>query len=105
MLADMQWMVLWICSSFLIKCNKQTDSIGSNNLKAQNSFQYNRLILQKMVGIESDAYGKDIVVVLKRWAGKRKPATSYVRTTIKKMPGPHSTSATNVRNIIHKNKY
>ncbi|ERE66729.1 60S ribosomal protein L28-like protein [Cricetulus griseus] len=49
MSAHLQWMVVQSCSSFLIKRNKQTDSIEPNNLKARNSFCYNGLIPCKMV--------------------------------------------------------
>ncbi|XP_036620578.1 60S ribosomal protein L28-like [Trichosurus vulpecula] len=84
MSAHLQWMVLRNCSSFLIKHNKQTYNTEPNNLKARNSFRYDGLIHQKTVGIEPAAHGKGIVVVLKRRAGQRKPATSYVRTTINK---------------------
>ncbi|XP_043847667.1 60S ribosomal protein L28-like [Dromiciops gliroides] len=101
MSAHLQWMVLQNCSSFPIKRNKQTDSTEPNNLKARNSFRYNGLIQRKTVGIEPAA-DKGIVVVLKRRAGQRKPATSYVRTTINKSA---RVTLNSVRHIIRKNKY
>ncbi|XP_043819135.1 60S ribosomal protein L28-like [Dromiciops gliroides] len=102
MSGHLQWMVLWNCSSFLIKRNKQTYSTEPNNLKAGNSFHYNGLIHQKTVGKEPAADGKGIMVALKRQAGQRKPATSYVRTTINKNA---RTTLDSVRHIIRKNKY
>ncbi|XP_043849555.1 60S ribosomal protein L28-like [Dromiciops gliroides] len=97
MSAHLQWTVLWNCSIFLIMHNKQTYSTDPNNLKARNSFRYNGLIHRNTVGIEPAADGKGIVMVLKHRAGQRKPATSYVRTTINK-----NAQATH---IIRKNKY
>ncbi|XP_043834048.1 60S ribosomal protein L28-like [Dromiciops gliroides] len=102
MSAHLQWMVLQNCSSFLIKHNKQTYSTEPNNLKARNSFRYNGLIHWKTVGIEPAADGKGIVVVLKRRVGQRKPATSYVRTTINKNA---QATLNSVQHIICKNKY
>ncbi|XP_048648189.1 60S ribosomal protein L28-like [Marmota marmota marmota] len=78
------WMVLWNCSSFLIKRDKQTYSTEPNNLKAHNSFHYNRLIHLKTVGMEPVANGKGLVVIMKHRSSQQKPATSYVRTTISK---------------------
>ncbi|XP_043846958.1 60S ribosomal protein L28-like [Dromiciops gliroides] len=98
----LQWMVLRNCSSFLINRNKQTYSTEPNNFKARNSFRYDRLIPQKTVGIELAADCKGIVVVLKRRVAQRKPATSYVRTTINKNGRGTLNS---VRHIIRKNKY
>ncbi|XP_043854549.1 60S ribosomal protein L28-like [Dromiciops gliroides] len=102
MSAHLQWMVLRNCSSFLIKSNMQTYSTEPNNLKARNSFRYNGLIHRKTVGIEPAADGKGIMVVLKRRAGQRKPAASYVRTTINKNA---RATLNSVRHIIRKNKY
>ncbi|XP_028928519.1 60S ribosomal protein L28 [Ornithorhynchus anatinus] len=102
MSAYLQWMVVRNCSSFLIKRNKQTYSTEPNNLKARNSFRYNGLIHRKTVGVEPAADGKGIVVVLKRRAGQRKPATSYVRTTINKNA---RATLSSLRHIIRKNKY
>lgn len=73
-----------------------------NNLKARNSFRFNGLIHKKTVGIEPAADGKGVVVVLKKRAGQRKPATSYEKITINK--NSRATLAS-VRNIIRKNKY
>ncbi|XP_043819146.1 60S ribosomal protein L28-like [Dromiciops gliroides] len=98
----LQWMVLWNCSSFFIKHNKQTYSTKPNNLKARNSFRYNGLIHQKMVGIKPAANSKGIVVVLKCWEGQRKPATSYVRATSNKNA---RATLNSIRHIIRKNKY
>ncbi|KAI5757342.1 RPL28 [Gulo gulo luscus] len=102
MSAHLQWMVVRNCSSFLIKRNKQTYSTEPNNLKARNSFRYNGLIHRKTVGVEPAADGKGVVVVLKRRSGQRKPATSYVRTTINKNA---RATLSSVRHMIRKNKY
>ncbi|XP_036609590.1 60S ribosomal protein L28-like [Trichosurus vulpecula] len=102
MSAHLQWMVLGNFSSSLITPNKQTYSTESNNLKARNSFRYSGLIPRKTIGIEPAADGKDIVVVLKRRADQRKPATSYMRTTINKNA---RTTLNSVWHIIRKNKY
>lgn len=85
----LQWMVMRNCSSFLIKRNKQTESIEPNNLKARNSYHYNGLIHRKMVSVEPVADGKGVVVVMKQRSGQRKPAT-YVQTTINKNAQPPS---------------
>ncbi|KAK7813334.1 hypothetical protein U0070_015531 [Myodes glareolus] len=84
MSGHLQWIVVRNCSSFLIKRNKQTYSTEPNNLKARNSFRYNGLIHRKTVGVKPAADSKGVVVVMKRRSGQRKPATSYVRTTINK---------------------
>ncbi|CAD7692139.1 unnamed protein product [Nyctereutes procyonoides] len=73
-----------------------------NNLKARNSFRYNGLIHRKTVGVEPAADGKGVVVVLKRRSGQRKPATSYVRTTINKNA---RATLSSIRHMIRKNKY
>ncbi|XP_048022323.1 60S ribosomal protein L28 isoform X1 [Chanodichthys erythropterus] len=100
--AHLQWMVIRNASSFLIKRNKQTYSTEPNNLKSRNAFRFNGLIHQKTVGVEPAADGKGVVVVLKKRAGQRKPATSYEKITINK--NSRATLAS-VRNIIRKNKY
>ncbi|XP_068098986.1 large ribosomal subunit protein eL28 [Hyperolius riggenbachi] len=102
MSAHLQWMVIKNCSSFLIKRNNQVYSTEPNNLKARNSFRYNGLIHKKTVGVEPAADGKGIIVVLKKRAGQRKPATLYEKITINK-----NSRATlrSVRHIIRKNNY
>ncbi|CAO2595461.1 60S ribosomal protein L28 [Lemmus lemmus] len=95
-------MVVRNCSSFLIKRNKQTYSTEPNNLKACNSFRYNGQIHCKMVGVEPTANGKGVVVVMKRRSGQRKPATSYIRTSINKNP---RATVSSIRHMIQKNKY
>ncbi|XP_036591147.1 60S ribosomal protein L28-like [Trichosurus vulpecula] len=102
MSAHLQWKVLRNSFSFHIKHKKQTYSTKPNNLKARNLFRYNGLIHQKTVGIEPAADSKGIVVVLKRRAGQREPATFYVKTTINKNTRATLNSA---RHIIRKNKY
>uniref|UniRef100_A0A671FM22 Large ribosomal subunit protein eL28 n=1 Tax=Rhinolophus ferrumequinum TaxID=59479 RepID=A0A671FM22_RHIFE len=74
MSVHLQWMVIHNCSSFLIKRNKerQTYNTKPNNLKAHNSFCYNRLIHPKTVGLEPGADGKGVVVVMKQRSGQRK---------------------------------
>ncbi|XP_032944744.1 60S ribosomal protein L28-like [Rhinolophus ferrumequinum] len=86
MSVHLQWMVIHNCSSFLIKRNKerQTYNTKPNNLKAHNSFCYNRLIHPKTVGLEPGADGKGVVVVMKQRSGQRKLAASYVQITINK---------------------
>ncbi|XP_060026967.1 large ribosomal subunit protein eL28-like [Erinaceus europaeus] len=64
MSAHLQWMVARNRCRSLIRRNQQTYSTEPNNLKARNSFRYDGLIHHK--------------------TGQRKPATSYVRTTINK---------------------
>ncbi|XP_072281498.1 large ribosomal subunit protein eL28 [Pyxicephalus adspersus] len=102
MSAHLQWMIIRNCSSFLIKRNNQVYSTEPNNLKARNSFRYNGLIHKKTVGIEPAADGKGIVVVLKKRAGQRKPATSYEKISINKNA---RATLNSVRHIISKNKY
>ncbi|KAM4801630.1 LOW QUALITY PROTEIN: large ribosomal subunit protein eL28 [Urocitellus parryii] len=95
------WIVLWNCSSFLIKRDKQTHSTEPNNLKAHNSFHYNGIHL-KTVGVEPEADGKGLVVIMKHRSGQQKPAPSYIQTTISK-----NTRATlsSIRHRTCKNKY
>ncbi|KAH1181167.1 hypothetical protein KIL84_002101 [Mauremys mutica] len=102
MSAHLQWMIVRNCSSFLLKRNKQTYSTEPNNLKARNSFRYNGLIHRKTVGVEPAADGKGVVVVLKKRAGQRKPATSYEKTTINKNA---RATLNSLRHIIRKNNY
>uniref|UniRef100_A0A2K6EWY0 Large ribosomal subunit protein eL28 n=1 Tax=Propithecus coquereli TaxID=379532 RepID=A0A2K6EWY0_PROCO len=102
MSAHLQWMVVRNCSSFLIQRNKQTYRTEPSNLKARNSFRYNGLIHRKTVGVEPAADGKGVVVVMKRRSGQRKPATSYVPTTINKNA---RATLSSIRHMIRKNKY
>nr|XP_042133112.1 60S ribosomal protein L28-like [Peromyscus maniculatus bairdii] len=102
MSAHLQWMVVRNCSSFLIKRNKQTYSAEPDNLKACNSFRYNGLIHRKTVGVEPTADSKGVVEVMKHRSGQRKPATSYVRTTINKNA---QATLSSIRYMIRKNKY
>ncbi|XP_048372277.1 60S ribosomal protein L28 [Sphaerodactylus townsendi] len=102
MSAHLQWMIVRNCSSFLIKRNKQTYSTEPNNLKARNSFRYNGLIHRKTVGVEPAADGKGVVVVLKKRAGQRKPATTYEKITINKNA---RATLNSLRHIIRKNNY
>ncbi|XP_020374109.2 60S ribosomal protein L28 [Rhincodon typus] len=102
MSAHLQWMIIRNCSSFLIKRNHQVYSTESNNLKSRNSFRYNGLIHRRTVGVEPAADGKGVVVVLKKRAGQRKPATSYEKITINKNS---RATLSSLRHIIRKNKY
>nr|AFM86510.1 60S ribosomal protein L28-like protein [Callorhinchus milii] len=102
MSSHLQWMVIRNCSSFLIKRNKQVYSTEPNNLKARSSFRYNGLIHRKTVGVEPAADGKGIVVVLKKRAGQRKPATSYEKITVNKNA---RATLNSLRHIIRKNNY
>nr|AFK10561.1 60S ribosomal protein L28-like protein [Callorhinchus milii] len=102
MSSHLQWMVIRNCSSFLIKRNKQVYSTEPNNLKARNSFRYNGLIHRKTEGVEPAADGKGIVVVLKKRAGQRKPATSYEKITVNKNA---RATLNSLRHIIRKNNY
>ncbi|XP_045149888.1 60S ribosomal protein L28-like [Echinops telfairi] len=102
MSANLQWMVVRNCSSFLIARNKQMYSTEPKNLKARTSLRYNRPIHCKMVGVEPAAGHKGVVVVLKRRSVQGKPATSYVRTTINKNARAMLSS---IRHMIPKNKY
>ncbi|XP_055036785.2 large ribosomal subunit protein eL28 [Paramisgurnus dabryanus] len=100
--SHLQWMVIRNNSCFLIKRNKQTYSTEPNNLKARNAFRFNGLIHRKTVGIEPAADGKGVVVILKKRAGQRKPATSFEKITINKNS---RATLTSIKNIIRKNKY
>eukprot|EP00079_Xenopus_tropicalis_P037113 XP_017950884.1 PREDICTED: 60S ribosomal protein L28 isoform X1 [Xenopus tropicalis] len=102
MSAHLQWMVIRNCSSFLVKRNHRIFSTEPNNLKARNSFRYNGLIHKKTVGVEPAADGKGVIVVLKKRAGQRKPATSYEKITINKNS---RSTLSSVRHIIRKNNY
>uniref|UniRef100_W5M5F9 Large ribosomal subunit protein eL28 n=2 Tax=Lepisosteus oculatus TaxID=7918 RepID=W5M5F9_LEPOC len=102
MSAHLQWMVIRNCSSFLLKRNGQTYSTEPNNLKSRNSFRFNGLVHRKTVGVEPAADGKGIVVVLKKRAGQRKPATSYEKITVNKNS---RATLSSLRHIIRKNKY
>lgn len=101
MFAHLQWMVVQICSSFLIKRNKQTYNMEPNNLKAQYFFCYNGLIHHTTVGVEP-ADDKRDRGMMKQGSGQRKPATSYVRTTINKNV---QATLSSIRRKILKNKY
>ncbi|XP_006894479.1 PREDICTED: 60S ribosomal protein L28-like [Elephantulus edwardii] len=82
--------------------DKLTYSTEPNNLKARNSFRYNGLIHRKTVGMEPAPDNKWVVVVMKRRSGQRKPAASYVRTTIHKNARATPSS---IHHMIRKNKY
>ncbi|KAK6315709.1 60S ribosomal protein L28 isoform X1 [Coregonus clupeaformis] len=102
MSSHLQWMVIRNCSSFLIKRNGQTYSTEPNNLKSKNSFRFNGLVHRKTVGVQPAADGKGVVVVLKKRAGQRKPATSYEKITINKNS---RATLSSLRHIIRKNNY
>nr|ACN10150.1 60S ribosomal protein L28 [Salmo salar]ACN12501.1 60S ribosomal protein L28 [Salmo salar] len=95
-------MVIRNCSSFFIKRNGQTYSTEPNNLKSKNSFRFNGLVHRKTVGVQPAADGKGVVVVLKKRAGQRKPATSYEKITINKNS---RATLSSLRHIIRKNNY
>ncbi|KAL4683346.1 hypothetical protein H8959_021040 [Pygathrix nigripes] len=71
MSAQLQWMVVRNCSSFLLKRSLQL-------------LRHNGLIHCKTVGVEPAADCRGVVLVMKRRSCQRKPATSYVRTIINK---------------------
>ncbi|XP_031658940.1 large ribosomal subunit protein eL28 [Oncorhynchus kisutch] len=102
MSSHLQWMVIRNCSSFLIKRNGQTYSTEPNNLKSKNSFRFNGLVHRKTVGVQPAADGKGVVIVLKKRAGQRKPATSYEKITINKNS---RATLSSLRHIIRKNNY
>uniref|UniRef100_A0A8C7L4L1 Large ribosomal subunit protein eL28 n=1 Tax=Oncorhynchus kisutch TaxID=8019 RepID=A0A8C7L4L1_ONCKI len=102
MSSHLQWMVIRNCSSFLIKRNGQTYSTEPNNLKSKNSFRFNGLVHRKTVGVQPAADGKGVVVVLKKRAGQRKPATSYEKITINKNS---RATLSSLRHIIRKSNY
>ncbi|XP_036110519.1 60S ribosomal protein L28-like [Molossus molossus] len=102
MSAHLQWVVGGNCSGSLIKRNKQTDSTEPSNPKARNSFCYKGLIHCKTVGVEPAAHSIGVLVVMKRRSGRRKPVTSYVRTTINKNAWATLSSTPY---LIRKNKY
>ncbi|XP_066030944.1 LOW QUALITY PROTEIN: large ribosomal subunit protein eL28, partial [Chamaea fasciata] len=68
----------------------------------RNSFRYNGLIHRKTVGVEPAPDGKGIVVVLKKRAGQRKPAASYVRVRIRRDARGVCAAS---RHLISKNRY
>ncbi|XP_063127992.1 large ribosomal subunit protein eL28-like [Rattus norvegicus] len=85
MSAHLQWMVVRNCSSVLIKRNEQTTyTMEPNNLRARNAFSYSGLIHHKTVGAEPVADGRRGRGGYETQIRSAKPATSYVRTTIKK---------------------
>ncbi|XP_060226088.1 large ribosomal subunit protein eL28-like [Meriones unguiculatus] len=98
--AHAQWMVVQNCCSSAIKRKKQTYSTETNNMKACNSFRYNRLIHRKTVGVEATADSKGVVVVM-RQIRSAKPATS-VRTTVNKNA---RATLSSIRYMIPKNRY
>ncbi|CAM5130915.1 unnamed protein product [Natator depressus] len=103
MSAHLQWMI----ASQQLQLPDQAEQTNlqhrePNNLKARNSFRYNGLIHRKTVGVEPAADGKGIVVVLKKRAGQRKPATCYEKTTINKNA---RATLSSLRHIIRKNSY
>lgn len=77
----------WNCSSFLIKRNKQTYSTEPDNLKARNSFCYNRVILQKMV-VESPAHGNGVVVVINQKSASQSQVLPMCRPSSTRMHLP-----------------
>ncbi|KAL4822463.1 hypothetical protein H8958_005851 [Nasalis larvatus] len=93
MSAQLQWMVVRNCSSFLLKRSKQTYSTEPNNLKACNSFRHNGLIHCKTVGVEPAADCRGVVLVRKRRSSQRKPATSCVRLSSTRMLAPRSAAS------------
>ncbi|ELK17302.1 60S ribosomal protein L28 [Pteropus alecto] len=95
MSAHLQWMVVWHCSSFLIKRNKQTYSTEPNNLKACNSFRYNGMIHRRRwaVGVEPAADGKGVVVVMKRRSASESRPPPTCRPPSATTPGPPSAAS------------
>ncbi|KAM9793834.1 60S ribosomal protein L28 [Syngnathus typhle] len=102
MSANLQWMVIRNCSSFLLKRNGQTYSTEPNNLKSRNAFRFNGLVHKKTVGVQPAPDGKGVVVLVKKRKGQHKPANSYNKITINKNA---RATLNSLRNIINKNKY
>nr|XP_035154008.1 60S ribosomal protein L28-like [Callithrix jacchus] len=102
MSANLQWIVVPKCFSFLIKRDKQTYSTEPHNLKARNSFRYNGLIHPKTVGVEMATDCKGVVVVMKRRSSQQKPAASSVQTTNNKNA---CATLSSIRHMICNNKY
>ncbi|XP_059123049.1 large ribosomal subunit protein eL28-like [Peromyscus eremicus] len=92
----LQRMVVQNCFRFLIKTNKQPYITHPNNLKAFNSFCYNRLIHLKTVGMEPVDNRKGVMLVMKRRSSQQKPATSSVMIT---------GTLSSIRQMISKSKY
>nr|XP_012415664.1 PREDICTED: uncharacterized protein LOC105757114 [Odobenus rosmarus divergens] len=97
----LQWIVLRSGSSFRSKRNKQAYSTEAHYQRPRNSFCYNGLIHRKTVALEPEAHGRGVVVVMRLRAGRRKAATSTVRTTIHKKASPTPGS---IRHMIRKHK-
>ncbi|XP_052585529.1 60S ribosomal protein L28-like [Peromyscus californicus insignis] len=91
----LQRMVVRNCFRFLIKTNKQPYITYPNNLKAFNSFYYNRLIHLKTVGMEPVANRKGVMLVMKHRSSQQKPPTSVMITG----------TLSSIRHMISKSKY
>lgn len=81
MSTHLQCRVMGNCSSFQIKRNKHTYSTEPNNLKARNSFHYNRLIHCKTVGPWPRSWNRD--------PGEN-PPPPMCRPPLTRTPGPPS---------------
>jgi len=104
MSADLQWMVIRDCSSYIVKKRNISKPFSKepNNLKNLNSFRYNGLVHKKVLGVEPAPDGKGVVLVHKKTKNLNKPAKSMVRTTLKH--GPRK-SLNSVRRFVRCNKY
>uniref|UniRef100_T1IUQ7 Large ribosomal subunit protein eL28 n=1 Tax=Strigamia maritima TaxID=126957 RepID=T1IUQ7_STRMM len=104
MSADLQWMIVRNCSSFMLKRRNigKPFNKGPGNLKNLHSFHYDGLVRNKVLGIEAAPDGKGIVLVNKKLTNVNKPVKSHVRTVLKH--GPRK-SLHSIRKFVKYNKY
>lgn len=93
------WMVLWKCSIFLIKRKKQQHRIQKS--EGLQLLLLQRLIHCKTVGVQPEADGKGVVIVMKCRSSQCKPATLYMRNTINRNA---PATLCSIRSMIQKKK-
>lgn len=89
----------WNCSSFLIKRIKQRYGTEPDNLKACNSFCYNRLILRKMV-VESPAHDKVVVIVTNQKSASQSRVPPMCRPSLTRTHLPEQHPAQNLQEQV-----
>ncbi|XP_032448920.1 LOW QUALITY PROTEIN: 60S ribosomal protein L28-like [Lynx canadensis] len=82
----LQRMVVRNCSRFRMRRTKRARGTEPHNLKARN-FRYDRLIPREPMRVEPPPAEDKGVDLVEQRSGQRKPATSYVQTTMGKNAG------------------
>lgn len=99
---SVQWLVIRNNSSFLQKRKLVTLTSEPNNLKNRNSFRLNGLVHPKVVGVETAADGKGVVLTTGNTKNINKPAKRLAKVKLTK---DSRRALTTIRRTIRSKSY